>query len=342
VTLDESQLYTCSHGKDEKKLFTALGWSLDGRFLASGCSDGNLIIWKVDLLAARDGSTLKKMAHVRGHFHRKHGGRVRSISWSSVDINVFATCGDDGNTRYWDIRDIFEPHCSNLVSRQWATDVCYPANTTGCISVSSDGQVKQFDARENNFTCVRAHAHPLWSVSVMSTRAAFAYSSADGSVMLSSLEEDSIAKKPKGAVKERFDSVIFSSCLVQEKSARDSGQEENNSSGKHICVSLPMNNKADKKKVSDESARQVTDLLQQKQEDLVSDGIELTPSSSKKKGKKKATPKEGSVRIIPDHSLSIFSVRFHHSRHKSLRNWCILGGQAGYVCAMRVPDELEV
>jgi WD40 repeat protein len=327
ITLEETQVYTEADTINGRKLFTALGWSVDCRYLVVGCADGHLVIWKVNRKPMENQKLLTKIGHVRGHFHHRRGGRVRSICWSTVNINVFATCGDDGSIRYWDIRNIFEPDCANAISTCWVTDICYPLNTNGAISVGNDGQIRQFDSKENVFANLRQHQYPLWSISIMSTRAAFSYCGSDGTVMISSLEEDS-AVKARTTAKDRIEYALCTSAVVKEGDEVEHSESKPNEN-KYICLSFPFNTNQE---ITDQTVT-VTDISEQKKQEYA--GPPIMEEQTKKSSKR--TINKG-IHTIPDYLRSLFSVRYHHSRQKGLRNWCIFGGQAGYVCALQVPD----
>jgi len=68
---------------------TAMAYSPDGKFLASGDRVGNIHLWD-----AETGGVVLPLA--------EHKGLVRSLSWRS-DGQVLASCGEDGLIVWWDV-----------------------------------------------------------------------------------------------------------------------------------------------------------------------------------------------------------------------------------------------
>ncbi len=112
-------------------LIFRLGWSRDGKYLATPSKDRTTRIWRVS-----DGECLKVL---EGHLHG-----VNQASWSP-DGKQLATCSFDRTIRIWDVAS---GECQQVL-RDHADDVCTVAWSPGgklVVSGSADGTLILWDA----------------------------------------------------------------------------------------------------------------------------------------------------------------------------------------------------
>ncbi|CAH7674379.1 WD40-repeat-containing domain protein [Phakopsora pachyrhizi] len=76
-----------------------LGWSVDGRRLASGSKDEGIRIWNPE--RADYG---KASAELKGHT-----SRINQLRWDPTHPERLASAGEDGTLRFWDIRQGSKP-----------------------------------------------------------------------------------------------------------------------------------------------------------------------------------------------------------------------------------------
>ncbi|PLW29297.1 hypothetical protein PCASD_19575 [Puccinia coronata f. sp. avenae] len=76
-----------------------LGWSVDGRKLASGSKDEGIRIWNPE--RADYG---KASAELKGH-----SSRINQLRWDPTHPERLASAGEDGTLRFWDIRQGSKP-----------------------------------------------------------------------------------------------------------------------------------------------------------------------------------------------------------------------------------------
>ena len=78
--------------------YTALGFSADGRWLATGDADGRILIWQ-------RGSTQKPWigALRPGRTPLQHDAAVRDVSFSRLDPSLLASASDDRSSRVWSL-----------------------------------------------------------------------------------------------------------------------------------------------------------------------------------------------------------------------------------------------
>lgn len=172
-----------------KKIPYCCSWSKDLRFLAIGCHDGSVCLYKVN---PTNPSYLTLNNQVQAHYHPQFNAAVRSIVWSSANVNIFATASNDGLCKMFDIRDMFFEVFSNRFSRTWCTDVDFPYQSMCLVNVSHEGTLKQYDSKECN--CVHALCADscMWSVSCNSSNCFSMYCTSDGSIGVKGMYENSI------------------------------------------------------------------------------------------------------------------------------------------------------
>lgn len=130
----------------------ALGFSADGRYLASGGADGVLKLKKISAAAAPEKS-----------ISLQEGGAIRSICFCSRELN-FITGSEDGTIRFWEAGG---SECSRIIEAHALPVICISASPDGLhfVSTSDDRQIKIWDSQ--NSRCLRtipAHEEAITSV----------------------------------------------------------------------------------------------------------------------------------------------------------------------------------
>src|SRR5262249_34944401 len=83
-------------GPENESSIDALGFSPDGRYLATGSRNGGLAIWDLSVPFGRSyGGTLGGTRHVF-----THGGAVSTVGFLTGGRGIFSA-GDDGTVRIW-------------------------------------------------------------------------------------------------------------------------------------------------------------------------------------------------------------------------------------------------
>jgi WD40 repeat protein len=352
IILSDEHVYIIPDTQLQPKPITAVAWSNDVRFLAVGCDDGTLVTWKVNQ-NREHGPFLTKIGMVQAH-HCKSSSRIRSIAWSSLDVSLFATVADDGTQRFWDVRDLWQAHGISIVGRHWTTDIAYPVNVNGSIAVCAEGISKQWDAKEDVFTIIVDHGEPIWAVSVVSTRAAFAHCTSTGRIVLIALEEDALTKGKRKSVVSIDCDLIYSSMVEPETSSSTTAGTD---ASRVLCLSFPCNTKynpvardptpntkTSKKKTASKSKKKTK---KSRDDDDSEEDVEEEENNNENddESQSNATGQAEEKNVtcvinkkIPDRRMAIHCLNFHPSRHKQLRNWLITGGQYGYAVIMRIPE----
>jgi hypothetical protein len=196
------------------------------------------------------------------------------------------------------------------------SQVCIPRGVNGVMVTSHDTTIRQFE--ENALVLVSRQDSPIWGLSIMSTTGAFATTNANGALILGSLEYDGIAKKKKIPPEQRIDERLMKMRIGTTDKIT-----------KRLCIAVPY---------LDVEGKNTVEMLDYESLD---DSLNVTTkvSSDEKKGKKNITD---CFRRYPDASIALHRVRFHPSVNNELRNWTLVGGQAGIVFVYRVPNTYKV
>jgi len=87
-----SSLRTREMKVNKAKVHT-VGWSCDGRWLASGSADSTCRVWNIEKTSQREGTELKG-----------HAGSVDQLIWDPNNSDILATASQDKTVRVWDVR----------------------------------------------------------------------------------------------------------------------------------------------------------------------------------------------------------------------------------------------
>src|SRR5262249_28741481 len=109
----------------------AVAWSPDGKQLASGSADLNVIAW--------DSQTGRKLVTMRGHH-----GWVEAVVWSP-DGQRLASAGTDNSVRVWDPRTGEETFVLRGNSGMFH-DVSWSPDGAQLVAANDDGQIWIWDA----------------------------------------------------------------------------------------------------------------------------------------------------------------------------------------------------
>lgn len=140
-------LYVCC-GHNSR--ITSVGWSSDGKLLASTSFDKTLHIW--------DASNGNNIRICKGHFDR-----VNSLSWSR-DNRYIATASNDGTARIWEVATgnevfVYTGHSGPVRSAVWSPD------GTQLASGGEDRQVHIWDMKNTQASFIfRGHSNPLYTI----------------------------------------------------------------------------------------------------------------------------------------------------------------------------------
>jgi hypothetical protein len=113
---------------------TALEFSPDGKFLASGDRQGMLVVWEAD-----SGGEYQLM--------QGHTGAISAVSWRH-DSQVLASAGEDGTIKWWSVERP-NPLRSWTAHPGGALDVQF-GSTGQCVSAGRDKTVRLWDAAGNS------------------------------------------------------------------------------------------------------------------------------------------------------------------------------------------------
>jgi WD40 repeat protein len=167
--LDPQTRESCKVLRGQIQSITALAWSPDGQYLASGGLVGTIEIWDVE------GDRC---------LHRIDGGSIiYGVSWSP-NGQAFATGGEDGTIRIWSFStgnclSILEAHQARVTALAWHPREPYLA------SCSADRTIKIWDTNSGNSGEPMAeHSDSIWMIAWSPNGEILASSSQDCTVRL--------------------------------------------------------------------------------------------------------------------------------------------------------------
>src|SRR5262249_2023006 len=133
-----------------KVAVSRVAYSPDGRYLASGCQDGDVTVWD-----RRTGQPL----HIWKGGPEAHHAHVRGIAFSA-DSRYLATGGADGRILVWDLgtgtRRTFEGHADTI------TQLAFRPDGLQLASAAEDGTVRLWDLQTGNAVrTFREHQNPV-------------------------------------------------------------------------------------------------------------------------------------------------------------------------------------
>jgi eukaryotic-like serine/threonine-protein kinase len=153
----------------------AIGFSADGKLLASGSADHTVRLWEVDSGAQR-------------YALQGHAGPVQSVAFARGS-QTLASAGDDGSIWLWAVGIRAETQRNNQdLSRSWSgrfVAMAYARDGKTLATGDHDGTVKLWDpVTRRELASLRGHAGPVWSLVFSKDSKLLATCGEDGKVKL--------------------------------------------------------------------------------------------------------------------------------------------------------------
>jgi WD40 repeat protein len=113
---------------------TCLQYSLDGKYLASGSSDGLILLWR----ATSESGTLQARSDIIVLGHR---GVVSALAFSPTDSNLLASGGGLGEIKFWDVINQVCIHAFDTQVSTIRTIFFSPGDTLQCYVATMNGRM---------------------------------------------------------------------------------------------------------------------------------------------------------------------------------------------------------